>query len=212
MIHPEVLPQEQLACLRELAPVATELGFYLGGGTAVALHRGHRRSVDLDWFASRFPGMPVDLQESLAGRGIVLEPTALAKGTVHGRIAGVKVSFLEFRPALLEPLVEWPTIGCRLASCPDLAAMKLLAVAQRGTKKDFIDVHELSRQMPLADMLACYQRRFGVTDTSRLLASLCFFDDAEDEPMPVMRRPLGWETVKQDLQAMVRQVAGAEPA
>ena len=212
MIHPEVLPQEQLACLRELAPVATELGFYLGGGTAVALHRGHRRSVDYDWFASRFPGMPVDLQESLAGRGIVLELTALAEGTVHGRIAGVKVSFLEFRPALLEPLVEWPAIGCRLASCPDLAAMKLLAVAQRGTKKDFIDVHELSRQMPLADMLACYQRRFGVTDTSRLLASLCFFDDAEDEPMPVMRRPLGWETVKQDLQAMVRQVAGAEPA
>jgi hypothetical protein len=212
MIHPEVLPQEQLACLRVLAPVATELGFYLGGGTAVALHRGHRRSVDFDWFASRFPGMPVDLRESLAGRGIVLEPTALAEGTVHGRIAGVKVSFLEFRPALLEPLVEWPAIGCRLASCPDLAAMKLLAVAQRGTKKDFIDVHELSRQMPLADMLACYQKRFGVSDTSRLLASLCFFDDAEDEPMPVMRRPLGWETVKQDLQAMVRQVAGAEPA
>lgn len=212
MIHPEVLPQEQLACLRELAPVATELGFYLGGGTAVALHRGHRRSVDFDWFASRFPGMPVDLQESLAGRGIVLEPTALAQGTVHGVIAGVKVSFLEFRPALLEPLVEWPAIGCRLASCPDLAAMKLLAVAQRGTKKDFIDVHELSRQMPLADMLACYQKRFGVTDTSRLLASLCFFDDAENEPMPVMLRPLRWETVKQDLQDMVRQVAGAEPA
>jgi hypothetical protein len=212
MIHPEVLPQEQLACLRELAPVATELGFFLGGGTAVALHRGHRRSVDFDWFASRFPGMPVDLQESLAGRGIVLEPTALAEGTVHGRIAGVKVSFFEFRPALLEPLVEWPAIGCRLASCPDLAAMKLLAVAQRGTKKDFVDVHELARQMPLAAMLACYQRRFGVTDTSRLLASLCFFDGAEDEPMPVMLRPLGWETVKQDLQAMVRHVAGVEPA
>ena len=36
--------------------------------------------------------------------------------------------------------------------------------------------------------------------------------DAEGEPMPVMLRPLGWQTVKQDLQAMVRQVAGAEPA
>jgi hypothetical protein len=209
MIHPEVLPQEQTICLRRLAPVATDLGFYLGGGTAVALHRGHRRSVDFDWFAGRFPGPPVDLQELLAGRGIDLEPTALAAGTVHGRIAGVKVSFLEFRPALLEPLVEWPEIGCQLASCPDLAAMKLLAVAQRGTKKDFIDVHALSRQMPLAEMLACYQRRFGVTDTSRLLASLCFFDDAEDDPMPVMLGPIRWETVKQDLQSLVRQIAGA---
>jgi hypothetical protein len=208
MIHPEVLPQEQTTCLRRLGPVVTDLGFYLGGGTAVALYRGHRRSVDFDWFAGRFPGQPVDLRESLAGRGIDLEPTALAAGTVHGRIGGVKVSFLEFRPALLEPLVEWPELGCRLASCPDLAAMKLLAVAQRGTKKDFIDVHALAQQMPLAEMLVCYQRRFGLTDTSRLLASLCFFDDAEDDPMPVMLEPIRWETVKREVEDMVRQVAG----
>lgn len=106
---------------------------------------------------------------------------------------------------LLEPLVEWPDVGCRLASCADLAAMKLLAVAQRGTKKDFVDVHALSRQMPLARMLDCYQGRFGVTDTSRILAGLCFFDDAEAEPMPVMLVPLDWETVKRDLRDMVRK-------
>ena len=51
-----------------------------------------------------------------------------------------------------------------------------------------------------------------MTDTSRLLASLCFFDDAEDEPIPFMLRLLDWETVRQDLQAMVRHVAGVEPA
>jgi hypothetical protein len=110
MIHPEVLPQEQMECLRDLAPAATDLSFS-PGGTAVALQRGHRRSVDFDWFAERFPGMPVDLQKSLAGRGIVLETTAPAEGTVHGRNAGVKVSLLEFQPALLEPLVEWSAIG-----------------------------------------------------------------------------------------------------
>lgn len=52
-----------------LESTATSLGFYLAGGTAVALHVGHRRSVDFDWFAPRFPGQPVDLSESLgAGR------------------------------------------------------------------------------------------------------------------------------------------------
>jgi hypothetical protein len=205
MIHAEVLPDEQVACLRGLAPVATGMGFYLAGGTAVALHLGHRRSVDFDWFAPRFPCQPVDLRESLAAHGVALEPTALAEQTVHGRIGGVKVSFLEFRPPLLEPLVEWPDVGCRLASCADLAAMKLLAVTQRGTKKDFVDVHALSRRMPLTRMLECYQSRFGVTDTSRVLAGLCFFDDAEAEPMPVMLVPLDWETVKRDLRAMVRE-------
>ena len=205
MIHAEVLPDEQVACLRGLAPCVTGMGFYLAGGTAVALHLGHRQSVDFDWFAPRFPCQPVDLRESLAAHGIALEPTALAEQTVHGRIGGVKVSFLEFRPPLLEPLVEWPDVGCRLASCADLAAMKLLAVTQRGTKKDFVDVHALSRRMPLARMLECYQSRFGVTDTSRILAGLCFFDDAEAEPMPVMLVPLDWETVKRDLRTMVRE-------
>ena len=153
MIHPAVLPEPQMACLRQLAPIATALDFYLAGGTAVALHLGHRRSVDFDWFANRFPGQPVDLQASLAARGIGLEPTALAERTVHGQIAGVKVSFLEFRPPLLAPLVEWPALGCRLASCPDLAAMKLRAVALRGTKKDFVDIHALAGQMSLRRML-----------------------------------------------------------
>jgi hypothetical protein len=151
------------------------------------------------------------LRESLAAHGITLEPTILAGQTVHGRIAGVKVSFLEFRPPLLEPLVECHDLGCRLASCADLAAMKLLAVAQRGTKKDFVGVHALSRQIPLALMLDCYQRRFGVTDSSRILAGLCFFDDAEVEPMPIMLVSLDWETVKRDLRELVRQFVEDQP-
>jgi hypothetical protein len=206
-MHAEVLPDRQLACLRTLAPAATELGFHLAGGTAVALTIGHRRSVDFDWFTQRFPGRAVDLRELLARRAVDLETTSLAEQTVHGRVAGIKVSFLEFRPPLLEPLVEWPELGCRLASVADLAAMKLLAVAQRGTRKDFIDVLAMSRILPLDRMLDGYRRRFSVTDVSRVLAGLCYFDDADPEPMPSMLVPLDWETVKGELRAMVRRAA-----
>lgn len=206
MIHAEVLPDEQIACLRTLGPVATDLGFYLGGGTAVALMFGHRRSVDFDWFTPRFPGNPVDLAETLHNRGIEIETNSLAERTVHGRISGVKVSFLEFRPPLLEPLEEWPEFGLRLASCADLATMKLLAIAQRGTKKDFIDVLALSRRLPLDRMLDCYRRRYGVADTSRVLAGLCFFDDADAEPMPTMLVPGDWNVMKQSLRDLVRRV------
>ncbi len=48
-----------------------------------------------------------------------------------------------------------------------------------------------------------------MTDTAGVLAGLCFFDDAEAEPMPKMLVPLDWETVKRDLRAMVRSVAGS---
>jgi hypothetical protein len=54
--HPEVLSRNQKRVLAELGPFLTGSGFYLAGGTAVALHLGHRRSVDLDWFtAERLP-------------------------------------------------------------------------------------------------------------------------------------------------------------
>lgn len=207
VMHAEILPSEQSECLKTLGPAASALGFHLAGGTAIALHLGHRRSVDFDWFTPQFPCLPVELGEELRRRGVVLTPSTLAERTVHGSIAGVRVSFLEFRPPLLEPLIDWPGGRCRLASRSDLAAMKLLAVAQRGTKKDFIDLHALSRQLPLTTMLDCYRRRFGVSDTSRVLAGLCYFDDAENEPSPVMLVPCDWETVKNELREMVRRVA-----
>lgn len=136
-----------------------------------------------DWIVQHCGRQP---SAPLREEGVHLETTGLADRTVHGRIHGVKVSFFEFRPPLLEPLVDWPEGGCRLAACEDLAAMKLLAVTQRGTKKDFIDVHALSHALPLEAMIDCHQRRFGVTEASRVLARLCYFDDAEAEPMPRM--------------------------
>lgn len=207
MMHPEVLPPEQQACLRQLGPAATAEGFHLIGGTAVAIHLGHRQSVDFDWCTQQFPGEPVNLTASLADRGVRLTPTSLAHGTVHGSVDGVKVSFLEIKPPLLEPALEWPEYGCRLASLADLAAMKLLAVSQRGTKKDFIDVHALGGALPLQAMIDAYCHRFGLTDSGRVLAALCYFDDADMEPMPTMLVPSDWEAIKHAIRRQVRAIA-----
>ena len=59
--HPAVLPPEQQAALRQLGPAAAACGFYLAGGTAVAIHLGHRRSVDLDWFTGQRLENPLEL-------------------------------------------------------------------------------------------------------------------------------------------------------
>ncbi|NIQ96181.1 MAG: nucleotidyl transferase AbiEii/AbiGii toxin family protein, partial [Desulfuromonadales bacterium] len=67
----------------------------------------------------------------------------MERGTLHGTVAGIRVSFLEYRYPLLQPLVPWATYGFSLASLEDLACMKLSAIAQRGAKKDFIDLHAL---------------------------------------------------------------------
>ena len=54
-LHLEVLGQRQLRLLRDLGPWFSKRGFYLAGGTAIALRLGHRRSVDFDWFGDRDP-------------------------------------------------------------------------------------------------------------------------------------------------------------
>jgi predicted nucleotidyltransferase component of viral defense system len=57
--------------------------------------------------------------------------------------------------------------GLRLAALEDIAAMKLAAVAQRGSKKDFVDVFGFGRHFGLGDMLAFYREKFGVEDVGR---------------------------------------------
>src|SRR5574338_896996 len=46
----EGLPKKQIKVLKALGPQMAPKGFYLAGETALAIHYGHRISVDLDWF------------------------------------------------------------------------------------------------------------------------------------------------------------------
>lgn len=117
---------------------------------------------------------------------------------------GVRVRFLEFGYPLLRPLVQWEALGCVLAAPDDLAAMKLLAVAQRGAKKDFFDLHALMLSgLSLEQMLESYRQKFSVADVSRVLYSLCYFDDADLEPLPRMLTDVSWTEVKYAIQRRV---------
>jgi hypothetical protein len=203
--HPDVLPPEQQAALRRLGPAAGACGFYLGGGTAVAIHLGHRRSVDLDWFTGQRLENPLELAQELQRRGVELRIGSVPRGTLLGEVCGVRVSFFEFGYPLLEAPRPWPAFDCPLAGLPDLAAMKVLAIEQRGTKKDFVDLYALGLQgFSLGEMLALYQRKFSIADSARVRYSLCYFDEADPEPMPEMLLDVSWERMKKTLRGWVK--------
>jgi len=204
--HEEILTDAQRNALRQLGPFATGRVLYLGGGTAVALHLGHRQSVDFDWLGESPLAHPMQLAQELRDSGVDFETGTVGRGTLHGTVAGVRVSFLEYRYPLLKPLVPWPEYDCSLATLEDLAAMKLLATAQRGTKRDFFDICAIGARICLADMLECYQRKFSVDDVSRVLYGLCYFEDADQEPMPAMLRPADWDQVKRTIGGWVKEI------
>ena len=104
------------------------------------------------------------------------------------------MSFLEYGYPLLRPLRE--VEGLRLAALEDIAAMKLAAVAQRGSRKDFLDVFALGRRLRLGDMLASYRKKYGVEDVGHVMVALAYFDDADRERTPMLLQRLSWPDVK----------------
>jgi hypothetical protein len=203
--HPDILNTAQKRVLTRLAPALTARSFYLGGGTALALHLGHRRSVDFDWFTAERLEDPLGLAAALRDEGLPLRTDRVAPGTWHGAMSGVRISLLEYRYTLLEPLAHWRRFGCDVASRADLAAMKLAAVAQRGSKKDFVDVYAVAaKPTALPQLLHWYVDKYAVTDTAHLLYSLAYFDEADRQPMPHMLRKVDWRKIKASLRAWVR--------
>lgn len=109
-------------------------------------------------------------------------------------VDSIKVEFVNYRCPLLRPFVE--KSGLRLVSPEDIAAMKLSAIAGRGSKKDFIDLYLLLNHFTLREMMDFYLEKFP--DGSQFLAvrSLVYFDDAENEAAPRMFVDVSWEEIK----------------
>lgn len=211
--HPEVMPEAQQRVLRSGGAVAIENGFYLAGGTAIAIWLGHRESVDLDWFTGSGIADPLDLAQRFTAGGFAVDVSGVARGTLHGKADDVKLSFLEYRYPLLRPLVPWPEYGCELAALEDLACMKLSAISSRGAKKDFIDLYAIgTTHFTLAQMLEFYQRKFETTDLLHVLSSLAYFDDAEPEDTPKLHWKLDWEEVKRSVREWVTAYVRSQDA
>jgi len=179
--------------------------YYLSGGTAAALHLGHRLSFDLDWF-SPTPAHPNVIFAGLNPLG-KLKIIQNDEGTFNGSLNGIKLSFFIYPYKLLYPAVSYQ--GIKVADLRDIACMKLDAVSSRGKKRDFIDLFFISRKYKLEEQLRFFERRYEKQDISikHIIDSLVYFNDAEDDDLPSMFKPVDWEKVKQYFQAQVKQLA-----
>jgi len=191
MLRFDAIPESVTTLLVHLAAHPAMADFTLGGGTSLALRFGHRLSVDLDFFTIR-EFAPDELFESLD----------LDNATVIGRVtnsltvdaAGVKLDLLRHAYRVLEPAERID--GIALVALPDLAAMKLNAIANRGSKKDFFDLAELLNHFTLQQMIGWFMEKYPTTDPFTVIRSLAWFEDAEVEPDPIPLTGLTWNQVK----------------
>jgi hypothetical protein len=177
--------------------------FYLAGGTALALQLGHRKSIDLDWFSPEFPKNDL-IKQSLADFvPLVIHET---HGTVDMVINDVKLSFLEYKYPLLKELVSFEDI--KMASVIDIACMKISAISSRGSKKDFVDLYAIMKEIPLEGVLNAFDEKYIGVQYQKLhiLKSLVYFVDAEEDPDPDYLEEIDWAKVKKTITAEVKKI------
>lgn len=205
-LHLDVLPAKTRRAFLYCAklPLFASPGWYLAGGTALALQVGHRQSVDLDFFTSQRNFREVSIERALLNTG-QWTTSYREKGTIFGRLGDAKVSLIAY-PFFVPSTHQLRCGTIRILTASDLAAMKIVAISQRGRKRDFIDLYWycLNRER-LSDVvrrtLAQYPGQ--AHNVPHILKSLAFFDDAEADPMPRVFFPVSWTKVKQFFQREV---------
>lgn len=177
--------------------------FYLAGGTGLALHLGHRFSVDLDLFSPDSDAVGPDERAVL--RDVFEEPslgiTYDTDMTFVANWRGVGISF--FRLSLY-PLVQPPLLldGVPIASLAEIGAMKLAAIIDRGTRKDLVDLYTILQHVSLDDLFQVAAVKYARVRTFAISATraLAYFDDAEALPMPQMLDRTPWTKMKRFLE------------
>jgi predicted nucleotidyltransferase component of viral defense system len=190
-----------------LCDVFQKYDFILAGGTALSLQLGHRISVDLDFFTETFFSTEKIYREiKKAGfNPIVLQEE---KGTLTLTINEIKVSLFHYPYLFLDEKKMWK--GISIAGVKDIAAMKVIAITQRGARRDFIDLYFILQDTPFWKIAENMVRRFSKEriNPMHIGKALVYFADAEVDPDPRYcghKRPT-WENVKDFFTKNIQQM------
>lgn len=173
-----IIQPQTLSLLRELMLEPSLESFSLAGGTALALRLGHRNSVDLDLFSMH--SFSVQKVEEQLARVFDFQTSGLEEDTLLGFIGKVKVDLIAHKYPLVQRIDFLDKI--RFYSLPDIAAMKLNAIARSGQRiKDFLDIFFLLQQFSLNKMIDFYKVKYANSNEMIPLKALIYFEDLDWE-------------------------------
>jgi hypothetical protein len=193
-MHPEILTDEQARLLPFVK--LFRRSYYLVGGTAIALHIGHRRSIDFDLFRNG----NVDskkISDLLRKKKVKYDFIFKNDDGYHFKIGTVKFTFFRFlckieHKKIYDDYISMPTLL-------DLSAMKAFAFSGRGKWKDYVDMYFLLRDHFSFDQISSKAEQLFEEAFSRKLfrTQLSFFSDINyDEEVEFLVPPPAEEEIK----------------
>lgn len=193
-MHNEIISSQQ----SDLIPYLKEFkrSFYLVGGTAIALHIGHRQSIDFDLFT------PVVLDKSRIKsklKEIPFEQKTVFEDydQLHLLINGVKVTFFNYPYSIEHPVKVGSFIT--MPTLLTLAAMKAFALGRRAKWKDYVDLFFILHDYySIKEISNQAQNIFGQLFSEKLFREqLTFHKDIDyTEPAGFIIKPVSDDEIK----------------
>jgi predicted nucleotidyltransferase component of viral defense system len=205
-MHKECFPERGWKVLLKLKNLFIKYKAMLAGGTALAFHIGHRISNDLDFFT----GVSFNLEAIITGikkTGYSFRIISEGEGYLIVEVEEIKISIFKYDYPFLEKPVKYE--GIPVAGILDIASMKVIAISQRGTKRDFIDLYFILQEIPFHKLANHMVRRFGKERVNpvHIGKSLVYFSDAESNPEPeyIKGKEVNWDRVEIFFRLHVKQ-------
>jgi predicted nucleotidyltransferase component of viral defense system len=205
MLQRKTVELSTFTLLEELINLPFLENFNLVGGTALSLQLGHRISVDLDFFNVESFDIP-DLRNKLNAHfreRINIISSEKNRLGIFSFIDNIKIDICKHPfPLLKAPiLVE----GIRMWSLEDIAASKVYAISNRGTRKDFWDLDLLLDHFSFYEIAVFYEKRYGHQLAISIAKMLVYFDTADESDNPVCLLNKNWEAVKKSIFKKINQ-------
>ena len=193
-MHNEILTPKQKELLIYLKRY--QRTFYLVGGTAIALHIGHRQSIDFDLFSysklnkSRIKASLLDIPFEQV-------PIFEDYDQLHLLINQVKVTFFNY-PYVVEHKDKFDSFFV-LPSLLSLAAMKAFALGRRSKWKDYVDLYFILKDYYTIEEISREAERVFTQQFSEKLfrQQLAFHKDIDySEPVEYLVAPVSDDEIK----------------
>lgn len=205
-MHKECFPEEGWQVLRALKKMLLKHHAILAGGTALALHIGHRISADLDFFTNEefhIESVISAIRKTKLPFRIISEE----EGSLITEVKTIKISLLKYDYPFSDKTITCE--GIKIAGVLDIASMKIIAISQRGTKRDFVDLYFILQDIPFHKIADYMVKRFGKERLNpvHIGKSLVYFSDAESNPEPgyIKGKAQNWDKIKKFFKGHVKQ-------
>lgn len=185
-----------------------KFGFYLAGGTALALQFGHRTSKDLDFYTLKHFRSITVIKEFKKTFSKEVTQIKRAPDTLFLKIRQTDLSFFRYPYPSIKPKI--PYLSVNLASAEDITAMKIEAIIERGTKRDFVDIYYSIKSFGLKQVLEFTQKKYPEAfNEQNSLNALMYFKDAEaiqkDRKRIYLCENIEWKDIKAGITQEVKK-------